>query len=90
MTIPISLTYELYVFSIYEKILLYIQNELNEVSTLEEDLELLKGKLDSEPLTWPYRMAILYRSEKKKILRSQLNLIEKVKFVLQNIEKVLG
>ncbi len=59
------------------------------MSTLEEDLELLKGKPDSEPLSWTMRMAVVYRSEKKKIIRSQLNIIKKVNSVIENIEATL-
>ena len=35
------------------------------------------------------RMAVVYRSEKKKIIRSQLNIVKKVNDVLQNIEATL-
>ena len=46
--------------------LLYIQDQLDRVSTLAEDLKLLKeNKMSGEA-----RMCIVYRSEKKKIVRS--------------------
>ena len=57
--------------------------------TLEEDLELLKDKPGKPQLTWQRRMAILYRSEQKKIIRSQLNIIKKVDSVLEKIESTL-
>ena len=44
MTRATNLFYEMYVFNFYEQTLIYIQNEMNKVSTLEEDLELLKEK----------------------------------------------
>lgn len=44
---------------------------------------------DLPPISFEYRMAIVYRSEKKKIIRSQMNLIEKVLKVLKSAEQVL-
>ena len=82
MTKPTNLFYEMYVFNFYEQTLIYLQTELNKVTTLEEDLELLEDKPDQQPLNWMTRMAVVYRSEKKKILRSQLNIIKKVNSVL--------
>ena len=41
------------------------------------------------PISFELRMAVVYRSEKKKIIRSQINLIEKVLSVLKSIEQVL-
>ena len=41
---------------------------------------------DQPPISFEYRMAIVYRSEKKKILRSQINLVEKVLKVLKQAE----
>ena len=46
MTKPTNLFYEMYVFNFYEQTLIYLQTELNKVSTLEEDLELLEDKPD--------------------------------------------
>ena len=48
-------------------------------STLEDDLKLLEGELDFE-----IRMAVVYRSEKKKILRSQIMM---VKYLLDVLKK---
>ena len=62
---------------------------MNKLSTLEEDLELLKDKPGKPQLNFQYRMAVVYRSEKKKILRSQLNIIKKVNSVLQKVESTL-
>ena len=61
-----NLSYERHVFDIYTQVLIYIEKEMSKVTTLEEDLELLKKK----DLAWTLRMAIVYRSEKKKILKS--------------------
>ena len=84
--------YEQYVFTIYMKILQFIQGKLNARATLEEDLELLKrGEPGSDlpPISFEMRMAVVYRAEKKKILRSQINLIDKILQILQNVEAVL-
>ena len=89
MTKPTNLFYEMYVYNFYEQTLIYIQSELNKVSTLEEDLEMLEDKPGQQPLNWMTRMAVVYRCEKKKILRSQLNIIQKVNSVIQNIESTL-
>lgn len=88
MTKPTNLFYEMYVFNFYQQTLTFIQDQLNKLSTLEEDLELLKDK-PGKQLNWQYRMAVVYRSEKKKILRSQINIIKKVNSVLQNVESTL-
>ena len=43
---------------------------MNRVSTLEDDLELLRESPNKKPIAWTFRMAVVYRSEKKKILQS--------------------
>ena len=50
---------------------------------------LLKKDSNRKPLSDNFRMAVVYRSEKKKILRSQLNIIKKVNSVLQKVESTL-
>ena len=65
MTEPTNLFYEMYVFNYYQKVLIFIQDEMNKVSTLEADLELLKEKPGQKQITWTFRMAVVYRSEKK-------------------------
>ena len=57
-------------FKYYQQALEHIQTEMYKVSTLEEDLELLKDSPDRRSPTYTFRMAVLYRSEKKKILKS--------------------
>ena len=70
MTMPTNLFYEIYVFNSYELALIYMETEMSKLGTLEEDLELLEEKPGRQPLNWMNRMAIVYRSEKKKIIRS--------------------
>ena len=67
---------------------------MNKEATLERDLEMLQwgepGCTSDEPaLGFEMRMAVVYRSEKKKILRSQINLIGKVLQILKNCEETL-
>lgn len=93
LTRPVSLGFEKYVFNYYLKICGWIQTQLHTVSTLEQDLELLRsGEPDSANPAIPFelRMAIVYRSEKKKIIISQMNLIKKVLAVLDKAEGVLA
>ena len=40
-------------------------------------------------LSFEVRMAVIYRSEKKKIIRAQLSLLKKVNDVLARVEKVM-
>ena len=79
MTRPVTLAYEVYVFEYYLKLIEWIQAQLHEISTLENDQELLKsGEPGSPnpPISFELRMAIVYRLEKKKIMASQVNLIK--------------
>lgn len=92
LTRPTNLFYERYVFSFYLQVLRYIADKLEQKATLEEDLELLSRGEPGNPLpaiSFELRMAVVYRSEKKKIIRSQINLIQKVSTVLKSIEEVL-
>lgn len=92
LTRPTNLFYERYIFSFYLQVLNYVADELNKVATLEEDFELLdRGEPGNPhpPIEFEMRMAVVYRSEKKKIIRSQINLIQKVFQVLQSVEDVL-
>ena len=70
MTRPTNLFFEMYVFNYYQQALVYIQDVMNKVSSLEDDLELLKEAPNKKPISWTFRMAVIYRSEKKKILQS--------------------
>ena len=67
-------------FTKYLLVLNYLRDNLYKLSTLEKDQELLSSK---EPMCWMYRMAIVYRSEKKLILQSQIHIIGKVLSILE-------
>ena len=74
MTQPRDLFYELYVFGQYKNVLEYVKMALELKSTYEQDLELLK----SDEIHWKAKMGITYRSERKSIIKNQLNPVEKV------------
>ena len=75
--------FEIHVFSQYLLVLNYLRDNLYKMSTLEKDLELLASKSE---MCWMYRMAIVYRSEKKLILQSQIHIIRKVLSILEFLE----
>ena len=65
---------------------------MGRVASLETDLALLRrGEPGNNevPITFQHRMAVIYRSEKKKILLSQINLAVKIQQVLKRAEDVL-
>ena len=65
---------------------------MSRTATLETDLALLRrGEPGNNevPISFQLRMAVVYRSEKKKILLSQINLAAKVLQVLKRAEDVL-
>lgn len=66
MTRPRDIFYEMFVFGYYKNVVDYVKRALDLKSTLEMDIELLK----SSDLSWHKRMAIVYRSERKKIVRN--------------------
>ena len=65
LTRPRDLFYEVYVFSWYKHVLEFVKLGIEFKSKLEDDLELLKGDLK-----WHVRMAVVYRVERKKIVRN--------------------
>ena len=92
LTRPTNLSYEKYVFTYYRQIIQFVHDELSKVSTLEQDMALLaQGEAGSDlpPIKFEFRMAVFYRAEKKKILRSQIILVKKILHILCNCEKVL-
>lgn len=83
LTKPKDLDYELFIFKKYEGLLAHLlaRKEYRSGTTLEEDLQLLRtGGLD-----YMRRMAIVYRSEKKKILHSNIDLCQYVIRLLRDL-----
>jgi len=89
LTKPVNLFYEQYVFMYYKQVLKFIQANIEKTSTLEKDLELLDEGPHAPKISFELKMVLVYRSEKKKIIRSQIHLIDHVLDVLKNIEPTL-
>eukprot|EP00353_Schmidingerella_taraikaensis_P012842 CAMPEP_0185588368 /NCGR_PEP_ID=MMETSP0434-20130131/52796_1 /TAXON_ID=626734 ORGANISM="Favella taraikaensis, Strain Fe Narragansett Bay" /NCGR_SAMPLE_ID=MMETSP0434 /ASSEMBLY_ACC=CAM_ASM_000379 /LENGTH=85 /DNA_ID=CAMNT_0028210971 /DNA_START=117 /DNA_END=374 /DNA_ORIENTATION=+ len=67
------------VVDLYRKTVLHVLKQAEAKSSLEQDLqELCSEELDD----WQMRCALIYRSERKKILHSQLHLISWLSQVL--------
>ena len=76
-----NLFYERFIFRMYLIMLVHMQQVMNSETNLEQDLELLQrgGPGSSLPkISFELQMAVFYRAEKKQILISQINLIQKV------------
>ena len=67
LTKPVNLFYERYCIQFYENLLDFLKANLEKQNNLEKDLELLRSGKD---ITWGTQMSLVYRIEKKKIIRS--------------------
>ena len=67
LTKVVDLEFELSVMKTYSEIVCVFSKLLEHKSSLEEDLDLLSNCPDMD---WKMKMILVYRSEKKKILRS--------------------
>ena len=88
LTKPKDLDYEIFIFKKYEGLMKHIlaSREKRSGATLEEDLHILKTKTCEEVgyMNW---MAIVYRSEKKKIVKSNIDLCQ---FVIKLLLELVG
>lgn len=84
MTRACNLKYEKHVWTFYREIMMFLKANLEKTASLEDDLARLKS---DEEMSWGLRMAIVYRAENKKILRSQLHLAGKIKALLAECEE---
>jgi len=65
--------------------ILHVLKDMEQITTLAEDLELLASdELDD----WKMRFALIYRSERKKICHSQLNLVDWLTEILSVCEHI--
>ena len=78
---PSNLKYEKYCVTYYEQLVKFLQSNLERKYTLEADLETL-ADTDGQKLSWAAKMALVYRIEKKKIIRNQIELIAYVRRIL--------
>jgi hypothetical protein len=74
-----DLEFEMECLKMYKRILQYFKKQMESSSTLEADMKLLKAppgqRRGGVRLTSNETMAVTYRVERKKIIRSQLELI---------------
>ena len=85
LTKPVNLFFERYVMIHYLEVIKCLDYALNSQTSLETDLALLK----KPDLPFNERMVVVYRSEKKKILKSQIHLTRKVLTILNKAEAAL-
>ena len=77
-----DLKFELYCLEFYEQLVNHLVETYEQFSTLEHDMDLLSKPFDS----YYRKMAVLFRSERKKIIRSQRTV---VRFVIKLIQKTI-
>ena len=82
---PTDLVFEQYVFEQYFGILIILDTRMNSVTTFEEDLKLL----ESGDLNWQMQMSVTYRSLKKQLIKSQLNIVKKTLDVIRKINTTI-
>ena len=72
LTKPYNMKYERFCVNMYIALLKLLHANLEKSNSLEDDQLTLK----SSTLEWTTKMSLLYRIEKKKIIRNQLDLCE--------------
>ena len=82
IAVPSDLHYEKFVFEQYLSLLRHIDNQLLQKTTLDQDMQILAVHM---PHSWMFQMSILYRAEMKKIVKAQLNLINKARQMLVDL-----
>ena len=81
LTKPKSIPYEIYVFQHYLRLMEFLLKVLERIATLEQDFETLKHG----DIGYQKRFAIVYRVEKKKIIRSNIDLARYVLNILNAV-----
>lgn len=82
---PTDILYEIMIFEHYKKLLEILDVRMNQKTTLEDDIkELTSNNLDSS-----LYLAMVYRSEQKRIIKKQLNIVSKTLEVLQKAKEIL-
>ena len=85
ITKVVNLEFERSCLKKYEEIVDFIAKRLEQKSSLETDLEILENKAN---LTQKSYFAVLYRSEMKKTMRAQLEIVRFVQKVLDESLKI--
>jgi len=93
LTKAINLKFEAKVIELYKQLIEYLINTNEQETTLEDDLKILRsGKLHSDStneISFPQRMMILYRTEKKRILHAQLEQISLLQNIFSNQAEII-
>ncbi len=93
LTKAINLKFEAKVIELYKQLIEYLINTNEQETTLEDDLKILRsGKLRSDStneISFPQRMMILYRTEKKRILHAQLEQISLLQNIFSNQAEII-
>jgi hypothetical protein len=84
LTKPVNLYFERYVFKYYASILGLIKRAAEKSSTLAEDTQMLQEK---NYTSFEEYMALVYRTERKTIIYSQIHLVNMVQEVLKGSEE---
>ena len=65
----------------------FYRNEIERgeaTTSLEVDEEILEsGQIDGEEISWNTRMAVLFRAEQKRLLRAQLEIVDRLLKILR-------
>ena len=77
-----NINFELVCIERYKEILKTLLAQKEKNSTLEDDLSILTEEVETLKLSWPQRCAVILRSEKKKILIGQIDIIEYLQKVI--------
>jgi len=67
---------------VYSHVVKFYQNEIEKgptTTSLEADEEILEsGEIDGKEISWNMRMAVLFRAEHKRLLRAQLEILDRL------------
>ena len=74
-----DLVVERKMLELYKNLMIHVLKNIEKKTTLEEDIDLL---CSDELTDYQMRFAVIYRSERKKIIHSQLHLIDWLQHVL--------
>lgn len=83
LTKPKNVDYEIFIFEKYVGLMNYLKAMKESKHTLEQDLD----NLSRNEMTYQQKFATVYRCEKKKIIRSNIDLAQKVLSVLYQVKE---
>ena len=86
LTKPKDINFEIFIFEKYLALMEHLKQTKEQTKTLEEDLTLLED-YQREGVTFEERFVIRYRAEKKKIIRSNIDLAQYVLNILRKLNE---